>query len=212
VDRLTKAGDRYGKLVTVKFKYSDSRSRKFWECVCDCGGKVVTHSGLLRSGNTRSCGCLAAETAAKRRKPRNGGEVTAIILGYKRHAIGRGYCWELPREYVADMLVEPCFYCGAPPSNKKVTKNSIAPFLYNGIDRVDNNIGYVVLNVVPCCSICNRAKNTLTLSEFQEWMQRVSARYSQKEHPVCQPIFTPEFQPSSSSTPGSPLITNARQV
>jgi hypothetical protein len=29
---------------------------------------------------------------------------------------------------------------------------------------------------------------------------------------LCQPIFTPEYPPSSSSTPGSPSTTNARQV
>lgn len=36
-----------------------------WECLCDCGNitKASTHS--LRSDNTRSCGCLQKEKAAK---------------------------------------------------------------------------------------------------------------------------------------------------
>jgi hypothetical protein len=29
----------------------------------------------------------------------------------------------------------------------------------NGIDRVDNNNGYIVSNCVPCCKICNRIKH-----------------------------------------------------
>lgn len=32
-----------------------------WECTCDCGKKGTYYGGALRSGNTRSCGCLKAE-------------------------------------------------------------------------------------------------------------------------------------------------------
>ncbi len=29
-----------------------------WRCVCRCGNEIVTKAGHLRSGTTRSCGCL----------------------------------------------------------------------------------------------------------------------------------------------------------
>lgn len=28
-----------------------------WLCQCDCGGQITCHTGHLRSGNTKSCGC-----------------------------------------------------------------------------------------------------------------------------------------------------------
>jgi len=38
----------------------------FWNCDCSCGAKdIIVHSYNLRSGNTKSCGCLQRETAAK---------------------------------------------------------------------------------------------------------------------------------------------------
>ena len=43
----------------------------------------------------------------------------------------------------------------------------------NGLDRVDNNKGYTIDNVVPCCKRCNYAKNNQTPREFKEWVKKV---------------------------------------
>jgi hypothetical protein len=34
-----------------------------------------------------------------------------------------------------------------------------------GLDRLDNDIGYMSGNVVPCCGICNTTKNSMLSSE-----------------------------------------------
>ncbi len=39
-------------------------------------------------------------------------------------------------------------------------------FFYNGIDRVNNEMGYEPLNVVPCCQECNFAKCKMSKDEF----------------------------------------------
>jgi deferrochelatase/peroxidase EfeB len=36
----------------------------------------------------------------------------------------------------------------------------------NGLDRVDNNRGYVFSNVVSCCFKCNQMKGKLSVQEF----------------------------------------------
>jgi 5-methylcytosine-specific restriction endonuclease McrA len=134
---------------------------------------------LLRSGNTRSCGCFAKEVKSTKRKPDNGGELTAVILGYKRHAARRGLSWNLGREYVRAIISKPCLYCGSIASNEKRTKNTKEPFKYNGIDRYDNAVGYEESNVVPCCFVCNRAKGDLSATEFLEWVNKVEAMAEQ---------------------------------
>ena len=48
---------------------------------------------------------------------------------------------------------------------------------YNGVDRVDNSLGYIKENCVACCKICNNAKSTLSISEWQEWIIRVHDNY-----------------------------------
>lgn len=172
-------GERYTRLVVIEFSHKDAKSRKWWKCRCDCGEMRTLHTGNLRSGNTRSCGCLAKDSAAQRRLSVHHSDITAVILGYKRHAVRRGHEWSLDRDEVVEIIERPCFYCGAPPANVKRTKNSITPFQYNGIDRLDNSAGYTPCNVVACCRICNRAKETLTVEEFAEWAKRLGAMAEQ---------------------------------
>jgi hypothetical protein len=37
---------------------------------------------------------------------------------------------------------------------------------HNGIDRVDNDKGYISDNCVPCCWKCNNMKNTMKQKDF----------------------------------------------
>lgn len=61
--RFDITGNRYGRLTVIKrVLISDKRAR--WECKCDCGETTVVRGSSLRNGNTRSCGCLRAETRA----------------------------------------------------------------------------------------------------------------------------------------------------
>ena len=46
--------------------------------------------------------------------------------------------------------------------------------MYNGIDRKDNNIGYIVSNCLPCCSWCNKAKLTNKYEDFLNYIERVA--------------------------------------
>ena len=148
--------------------------RSYWVWKCDCGKeKIILGSGVV-SGNTKSCGCLSSDVKKARRISRNHSEITAIILGYKRHALSRGYDWMLSRLDVERIIIMPCHYCGSPPGNRKKTKNSIGcGMLYSGIDRIDNTKGYFPENVVPACSLCNYAKSNTTIEEFKNWAVRL---------------------------------------
>lgn len=57
-------GEQFGKLtavaVTKKIR-SNGKSIRAWHCKCACGGNVTVPTDRLRSGETRSCGCLVAE-------------------------------------------------------------------------------------------------------------------------------------------------------
>ncbi len=178
-DHLVKAGDRFSRLTVISFSHNDKRWRRHYLVKCECGNEKTVQGTLLRSGNTRSCGCLSKEVKLNTRKPNNGGELTAVILGYKRHAARRGLSWNLSCEYVRSIITSPCYYCGSSESNTKTTKNTKDPLKYNGIDRVNNSDGYEESNVVPCCFVCNRAKGDMSENEFREWMKKISAMAKQ---------------------------------
>lgn len=49
-------GKRFGKLV-VQLRVNGTNPIK-WECLCDCGYPATVRGGNLKSGRTKSCGCL----------------------------------------------------------------------------------------------------------------------------------------------------------
>ena len=55
--KLDLTGQRFGKL-TVTGPAENIGSRTAWRCRCDCGQETVVKTCHLRSGHTRSCGCL----------------------------------------------------------------------------------------------------------------------------------------------------------
>jgi hypothetical protein len=58
-------GQRYGRLVVVGRSKGDRLQNAQWLATCDCGVTVIVRGYNLANGNTRSCGCLGAETQAR---------------------------------------------------------------------------------------------------------------------------------------------------
>lgn len=50
-------GLKFTKLLVVNWAGNET-GRNRWECVCECGNKVIAVSGQLTSGNKKSCGCI----------------------------------------------------------------------------------------------------------------------------------------------------------
>ncbi len=63
------SGQRFGKLTVLERAgtYSENGG-VMWRCRCDCGKETTVISNSLRSGKTRSCGCLSAEKSKERAK------------------------------------------------------------------------------------------------------------------------------------------------
>ena len=63
-----RAGLRYGRLTVLSLNpklsfRKDGTKRRFWNCVCDCGIRLVVLGDNLY-GNTQSCGCYQRKMAA----------------------------------------------------------------------------------------------------------------------------------------------------
>jgi hypothetical protein len=74
----------------------------------------------------------------------------------KHSAITRNKSFEISREVFDKVRLHDCYLCGK--------KNS--PEHRNGIDRVDNNIGYTEENVKSCCWDCNGLKRDYSLDDL----------------------------------------------
>ena len=59
-------GVRFGRLTVLK--KAANTNKAFWVCVCDCGAVVTKAQIDLRSGDTKSCGCIKKELLVARNK------------------------------------------------------------------------------------------------------------------------------------------------
>ena len=177
---IDETGNCYGRLTVLgraENKYQRGRNAAHWWCQCECGSEFTVAGEHLRSGKTRSCGCLQRDIAGKlNRLPEGEAAFNAMARRTKHQARTRGLEWNLTDKQVRRLTKQPCHYCGTKPSQVYSGKNLNGTYIYNGLDRTDNTKGYTIDNVVPCCGTCNHAKSVMTIKEFGLWVERLYAR------------------------------------
>lgn len=174
------SGKRFGRLVALRPDFSPRKKHDtYWLCRCDCGDEHCVTSYHLRFGVVQSCGCYARDVARDRylKEPhlvaRN-----VVISRYRASAEHRGLAFDLTIEQCEGYFRQPCFYCGWPPSNTvKPRAHPGYVFVYSGIDRKDNDVGYTKANCVSCCTPCNYAKNNYSFEEFVCWIERLTKHW-----------------------------------
>jgi len=160
-------GERFGMLTVIGLTGERRTTCRVWLCKCDCGRTKFARSSHLISGNTKSCG------SCSHRKLHGQSSMNQIIASYKASALKRYLEYSLTDKEFRNLTQLNCYYCGQPPSNIRSKSSAYGEYIYNGIDRIDNSRGYTIDNVVPCCSICNRAKDVMSKQEFYSWVERV---------------------------------------
>lgn len=63
-------GIRFGRLTVLSFygrKISNSGKVKYmWECLCDCGNRIIVSADNLKNGHVKSCKCLRQAVSTQR--------------------------------------------------------------------------------------------------------------------------------------------------
>ena len=75
----------------------------------------------------------------------------------KSTAKKRNIYLDLTIEEYKEINSNPCHYCGGG-----------LPEVGYALDRIDSDKGYTKDNVLPCCKLCNQAKNSLSMEEFKQ--------------------------------------------
>lgn len=168
------AGRQFGKLTVLSFSHCDKGA--LWHCRCECGTEKLVKTSAMKSGGTKSCGCIRRENTLERARS-TGFEAQwrRAVYAYVNNAKQRGITWDLTPEEALKIMRANCVYCGTEPSNDMfASARKTFGIKYNGIDRIENDLGYVPGNVTTCCKTCNLAKRSMNVTEFIAWANKVA--------------------------------------
>jgi len=93
---------------------------------------------------------------------------------YKINATKRHLLFDLTEQQFSEITAHRCSYCNdynrlSHPS-KKIAQHC-------GIDRKDNSKGYTIENCIPCCTICNRMKEKMSIKDFVDQCKRIVSNF-----------------------------------
>ncbi len=160
-------GEQFGSLTVIDFSGKDSKGNKLWKCECSCGEFTNIRQTRLIRGKVKNCKCRGLS--------RDEVVIRQILCTYKKQASQNLRSFSLTDDQFRKIIKSDCYYCGSEPQNirRLKRKNRTFEYIYNGIDRINNEIGYQFENCVACCYICNRAKNSLPVNSFTNWINRL---------------------------------------
>lgn len=154
-----------------------------WEVKCtNCAQIRFYAAGLLRS---------RAKTKGKRlcnncsMMPKGQAGFNCLLHEYKSRAAEKNVEFSLTDKQFRYLTQLSCFYCKSWPSLVRTggngrpngNRSTWGDYTFNGVDRKDNDSGYVWGNCVPCCFVCNRAKGDMGYEDFLAYRQRIAEVY-----------------------------------
>lgn len=170
-------GQVFGKLTVISDAPSLTNGKKktrAFSCHCECGQIAVVRGSHLLNGHAKSCGCDSRSDGSKNVWET---EFNNYVGGSSRRKNPPE--WKLTLEEFIGLVQGDCDYCGDPPSMP--TQVGKPKLLRNGIDRVDNSVGYIISNCVPCCYLCNLMKHNRTKDKFIGHAKKITNHQTKKE-------------------------------
>lgn len=159
-------GNKYGNLTVKSISTKKCKKSYYWNCVCDCGKKVKRTSYALRNKMLSSCGCLKGNLPGE-------SAFNRLYTMYINNAKKYKHKFDLDQIIFQMLTSSNCSYCGIKPNNFTNRPNQKEVYYFNGIDRINTKKGYLINNVTPCCTICNRMKLNHKLEYFLKHLYKI---------------------------------------
>ena len=137
-----------------------SSKRKHFKVMClNCNNVLIVRKDRLKEQPQCCINCAnirqkeIADSKYLKERP-----YKKVFQSYKSNAKSRNLDFKLSYEEFKVLLLKNCYYCDD---------------VSQGVDRINNNQGYTVENSVSCCTTCNFMKNTHTLGNFIQHIEKI---------------------------------------
>lgn len=159
-------GQKFGKLIVLSL-IGRNKGKTYWLCKCDCGKTKEVIGYCLKLGYSKSCGCSKGRPGISKSKLIKGDtSLKKLFYRYSRRAKNENMVFEFNINEFEKLTKQNCYYCNMEP--KQILKTKYSNYIYNGIDRVDNSIGYTLKNSVSCCGKCNTSKGNISVDIIEK--------------------------------------------
>ncbi len=142
---------------------------------------ILTHNGKIK-------GCLFPDAFADH-------PTFKTYDKYKKNSENRGKEFSLTEDQYYELINGNCYICGKQKTNKH----------NNGIDRFDNDIGYIINNCNTCCTECNIMK---TDNDYMFMFEKMLLIFNNKAKIIA---FVPENQSNKMICKNKNKMTNEQQ-
>lgn len=91
---INEVGNVYGYLTVIERAENSKDGQARWKCKCKCGNETIVLGKHLRSGNTKSCGCLRKEKPGMRKNLTGQRFGRLLVLGEPQIGNKSGTIWK----------------------------------------------------------------------------------------------------------------------
>jgi hypothetical protein len=164
---------KFGKWKVISVGKQNKYRTTLWICKCKCGKVKELSCTSLLSGRSKQCRkcCIKNYTKILTRYSDREAVYRHLYTQYKGNATKHGTVFDLPFEVFSKLITSSCFYCGIRPYRTRTIRGKSSRF--NGIDRLNNQKGYIKSNCVAACKYCNISKNDRSITKFKNWIRQV---------------------------------------
>lgn len=185
-------GETYNSLTIIQDLGVDKKcNHRMVRCLCSCGNEKVIRYFDVRTGRTKSCGCLKLTEEYRDISRRNTykliaeGKISKIdgdteFRFYLKTIKGRDKNSTLT---INDLRNQwniqhgKCAYTNIPLILATHSDANYPRYMQASIDRIDSNLGYEIENIQFVSISCNYAKNAMTHDEMKAFLDIIKFGY-----------------------------------
>lgn len=160
-------GMKFGSLIVLRREFVAGQKLACWECQCKCGNKKIFKGSELRAGKIKTCGCRI--NVINRRNWQGYKNIPqSYWRSLSKNSTQRNIKFNLTIEYINCLWEEQNSVCKL--SGLKISFSEKTASL----DRINNNVGYVLGNVQWVHKDINKLKSVFSQDKFIELCNYVS--------------------------------------